>query len=500
MKKYITLRPLTFYALVFCASLSLLSVFNVACQVSAKENNQPDEYDQLKTFTDVIALVRKNYYEDVDLKKLVNGAIKGMMLTLDPHSSYLDQDTYKDLKVETTGEFGGLGIEITLRDGILTVVSPIEDTPAARAGVQSGDQILKINDEFTKDISLNDAIKKMRGPKGTPVTISIHREGRKSLLPITIVRDIIKVKSVRYRTLENGFGYIRLNQFQEDSTTEFNKALEGLKKQLGKDGGIQGLVIDLRNNPGGLLTQAIRIADIFLDGGIVVYTDGRLEAQKQQYFARNDGNEPKYPIVVLINEGSASASEIVAGAFQDAGRVVTVGMQTFGKGSVQTIIPMEKGDALRLTTALYFTKSGRSIQAQGVTPDVKVEPKKEPEEKEETKGEMFIPKEKDLPGAIKNPNGTTTPTTEPKKEEKKEDSESKDDSKKDRKPLMGSEQAMKIDLQTLLSEDLQLAEGLKILKNWKETNTKPVFATSSSSSSTSSSSSAVPETLPEEVP
>ena len=265
--------------------------------------------------------------------------------------------------MDTQGRFGGLGIEITVKGGILTVVSPIEDTPAAKAGVKPGDQIFKIEDEFTKDMTLVDAVKKMRGPKGTKITISVKREGVPELINFTLMRDTIRVQSVRSRNLEEGYGYIRLAQFQERSDRDLQKALE---KMAGEKAGLKGLVLDLRNNPGGLLTQAVRIADLFLDSGMIVYTEGRIESQKQKYFAQKDGSWMDFPIVVLVNGGSASASEIVAGALQDHKRAVVLGTKTFGKGSVQTILPLDDNSALRLTTARYFTPKGRSIQAMGM--------------------------------------------------------------------------------------------------------------------------------------
>jgi carboxyl-terminal processing protease len=270
--------------------------------------------------------------------------------------------------MDTQGRFGGLGIEITIKDGILTVVSPIEDTPAAKAGVKPGDQIFKIEDEFTKDMTLVDAVKKMRGPKGTKITISVKREGVPELINFTLMRDTIRVQSVRSRNLEEGYGYIRLAQFQERSDRDLQKALE---KMVAEKAGLKGLVLDIRNNPGGLLTQAVRIADLFLDSGMIVYTEGRIA--KQKYFAQKDGSWMDFPVVVLVNGGSASASEIVAGALQDHKRAVVLGTKTFGKGSVQTILPLDDSSALRLTTARYFTPKGRSIQATGIVPDIIVE-------------------------------------------------------------------------------------------------------------------------------
>ncbi|MBI3301189.1 MAG: S41 family peptidase [Deltaproteobacteria bacterium] len=328
-----------------------------------------DTYEGLESFTNVLAIVQKNYVEEVSTQKLIEGAINGMLNALDPHSAYLTPDLYKELQVDTEGSFGGLGIEITVRDGVLTVVSPIEDTPAYRAGVKAGDQIIKIEGELTKDMTLVEAVRKMRGPKGSKIVISVRREGVPKLIDFSLVREVIKVQSVKSHSLEKGYGYVRLAQFQDRTSVDLESALSRLTQESGK---LEGLVLDLRNNPGGLLSQAVKVSDMFLDSGLVVYTEGRLDNQKQKYFA-HPGGYTDFPIVVLINGGSASASEIVAGALQDHGRAVILGTQTFGKGSVQTILPLENGAALRLTTALYFTPNGRSIQVTGVTPDITLE-------------------------------------------------------------------------------------------------------------------------------
>jgi carboxyl-terminal processing protease len=356
------------------------------------------DYESLEAFSNILSIVRKNYVEEVDTKNLVSGAINGMLHSLDPHSAYLTPDLYKELQSDTQGRFGGLGIEITVKGGILTVVSPIEDTPAAKAGIQPGDQIFKIEQEFTKDMTLVDAVKKMRGLKGTKINLTIKREDTPDLIEFTLVRDIIRVQSVRSRSLEPGYAYIRLAQFQERSDRDLQRALE---KLTAEKTGIKGLVLDLRNNPGGLLTQAVRVSDLFLETGMIVYTEGRIEAQRQKYFAQKDGTWMDFPIVVLVNGGSASASEIVAGALQDHKRAVVLGTKTFGKGSVQTILPLDDSSALRLTTARYFTPNGRSIQATGIVPDIvldntpadaKAEPIKRPNLREEN-----------LPGHLNNP-------------------------------------------------------------------------------------------------
>src|SRR5213079_987855 len=355
-----------------------------------------ESYEGLETFTNILSIIQKNYVDEVQTKQLIEGAINGMLSSLDPHSAYLTPDLYKELQMDTQGRFGGLGIEITVKNGVLTVVSPIEDTPAFKAGIKPGDMIFKIGDEFTKDMTLVDAVKKMRGPKGTKIKISIKREGIPELIDYTLERDTIRVQSVRSRGLDEGYGYIRLAQFQERSDRDVQKALE---KLAAEKGGLKGLVLDLRNNPGGLLTQAVRVADLFLDSGLIVYTDGRLENQKQKYFAQKEGSWLDFPIVVLVNGGSVSASEIVAGALQDHKRAVVLGTKTFGKGSVQTILPVDDNSALRLTTARYCTPKGRSIQATGIVPDIVVDGSPQQEGKvEEKKRSPGLPlREENLP-------------------------------------------------------------------------------------------------------
>jgi carboxyl-terminal processing protease len=331
-----------------------------------------NDYESIELFTDVLAIVKKSYVEEVDTKKLVYGAINGMLGSLDPHSSFMPPDQYKEMKIDTKGTFGGLGIEITLKDGILTVISPIEDTPAFKAGIKAGDQIIKIDDKFTKDLSINDAVKRMRGPKGTAVTITVVREGFDKPKDFVLTRDIIQVKSVKFRTLDNGYGYVRVAQFQEKTDEDLGKALKTLAADNG--GSLKGLILDLRNDPGGLLDQAVRVADHFVEEGkLIVYTEGREKDAKMKFSATQGKKEPSYPMVVLINGGSASASEIVAGALQDHKRAIIMGTQSFGKGSVQTIIPLSDDSGLRLTTARYYTPSGRSIQAKGIVPDITVE-------------------------------------------------------------------------------------------------------------------------------
>jgi carboxyl-terminal processing protease len=327
-----------------------------------------ESYENLEIFTNILSIVQKNYVDQVSTKQLIEGAVNGMLTSLDPHSAYLTPDLYRELQVDTQGSFGGLGIEITVKNGILTVVSPIEDTPAFRAGIKPGDQILKIEGEFTKDMSLVDAVKKMRGPKGTKVKLTLRREGVNELIEVPVMREVIQIQSVKSRALDKGYGYVRVTQFQERTDEDLEKAVDKIAKQ--NDGRLEGLVLDLRNNPGGLLTQAVRVSDLFLDSGMIVYTDGRLESQKQRYYAHKRKSRVECPMVVLVNGGSASAAEIVAGALQDHRRALILGTQTFGKGSVQTILPLGDNSALRLTTARYYTPRGRSIQATGITPDI----------------------------------------------------------------------------------------------------------------------------------
>ncbi|MEJ5348837.1 MAG: S41 family peptidase [Desulfosoma sp.] len=326
-------------------------------------------YEQLKLFSDVMNLVQDHYVEEVDSRKLIYGAISGMLRELDPHSSFLRPEDYKELEIETKGKFGGIGIEITVRNGVLTVVAPLEGTPADKAGIQANDQIIKIDGAPTQEMSLTEAVQKMRGPKGTKVKLTIMREGQRKPLEFELTRDIISIQSVRTRFLEKGYGYVRISSFQSGTGRDLRKVLEKLEAE---EKPLQGLILDLRNNPGGLLDQAVAVADEFLDSGLIVYTGGRRENQQMRFEATKNAVPHPYPIVVLVNGGSASASEIVAGALQDHRRAVIVGEPTFGKGSVQTVIPLNDGSAVRLTTSLYYTPSGRSIQAKGITPDIVV--------------------------------------------------------------------------------------------------------------------------------
>jgi carboxyl-terminal processing protease len=327
--------------------------------------------DELKTFTEVFSRIKSDYVEDVDDKKLLEDAIGGMLAGLDPHSSYLDPQGYKEVRIGTEGQFGGLGIEVTMENGFVKVVAPIEDTPAARAGVKPGDLIVRLDDKAVKGMSLAEAVKHMRGKPGSDITLTVVREGEAKPLKITITRAIIKIQSVKSRLLEPGYGYLRITQFQASTDTNLKGALKKLEKD--NNGQLKGVVLDLRNNPGGVLNAAVAVSDTFLREGVIVYTEGRVADSKLKFTATPSESLDGAPIVVLVNGGSASASEIVAGALQDNGRAIVMGTKTFGKGSVQTIMPMSNGAALKLTTARYFTPNGRSIQATGIEPDISME-------------------------------------------------------------------------------------------------------------------------------
>jgi carboxyl-terminal processing protease len=384
-------------ALVLC----LVLVDGTRCSLPAKEY---DNYEHLKIFSDALALIQKNYVDEVDLQKAMYNAIEGMVSNLDPHSSFMPPDVYREMQVETKGRFGGLGIEITLKDGLLTVVAPIEDTPAFRAGIKTGDQIVTIEGQSTRDMSLVDAVKKMRGEPHTTVTIQIMREGFPAPREFTLERDIIKIISVRSRVIDEQYGYLRIAQFQENTARECRKALESLEE---RQPGLKGLILDLRGDPGGLLDQAVKVADEFLDEGMIVYTEGRLENQKMQFFAQKNQVARAWPMVTLVNAGSASASEIVAGALQDHKRSIIVGTPTFGKGTVQTVIPLSDGSGLRITTAKYFTPSGRSIQEKGIVPDIAVQDRSD--EKAGAKDGGAVIREKDI---VREFNGDTQPLSD----------------------------------------------------------------------------------------
>ena len=390
------------------------------------ESAEGEGYEELKTFTEVLSMVKKHYVEEVKSKDLVYGAIRGMLSSLDPHSSFMTAEGYKDMQVETKGEFGGIGIQIGMKESMLTVIAPIEDTPAFRAGIKAGDKIVKINSVTTRDMTLQDAVSKMRGTPKTTVVISITREGWKELKDFTLTREIIKVKSVKSKLLEPGIGYIKINQFQEQTSNDLAAALKKLNEEK-----ITSLVLDLRNDPGGLLNSSIDVVSQFLEKGkLVVYTKTR-SGEKSEYFTNND-SQFKLPMVVLINQGSASASEIVAGALKDWNRAVTLGTVTFGKGSVQTVIPLTDGSGLRLTTAKYYTPKGKSIQGTGITPDIIVKLEAKNGAKEHP-----VLREKDLQHHLKNEQGDTK------------------DAEKETAPIEVDEK-----------DDIQLQRAVDILKTW----------------------------------
>lgn len=399
-------------------------------------------YKGLDTFSRVLDLVREDFVENVKDQDLVNGAIRGMLATLDPHSTFMPPDVYRELKVDTEGRFGGVGLEVTEKDHILTVVTPIEGSPAHKAGIREGDRILRIEGQSTKDLGLADAVRKMRGARGSKVSMTLIHRGDKEPYDVTLRRDIIRLKSVRSEMLEPGRGYVRVTSFQEGTTQELQKAIQDLEKA--SDGRLKGLIIDLRNNPGGLLDEAVDMADLFLDSGIIVTTASR-KKEIDKKTARKDGTEPAYPMVVLINGGSASAAEIVAGALQDQKRATLLGTQSFGKGSVQTIFELGEGSALKLTVAKYYTPNGRSIQAEGITPDIVVQPKKGA-----GRGALDQAiREKDLKGHLASDNE--------KKGKKSKESDTEKPDKNDKKEENQPEAAVK-------NEDVQKQAALEYLR------------------------------------
>ena len=325
--------------------------------------------EDLRTFTEVFATIKDDYVEPIDDRTLLEHAIRGMVNGIDPHSDYLPPTDYQELQAGTSGEFGGLGIEVGMEDGFVKVIAPIDDTPAQRAGVEAGDLVIRLDDTPVKGLSLAEAVKVMRGAPGTDIVLTIVREGVDRPITITITRDVIRVTSVRSRSLEPGYGYVRISQFQIRTGEDLHEAVAGLREDAG-DADLKGLVLDLRNNPGGVLNAAVSVSDAFLDKGTIVYTEGRMDDAQLTFSAKGSDILDGIPLVVLVNAGSASASEIVAGALQDHRRAVIMGEKTFGKGSVQTILPLDNGSALKLTTARYYTPSGNSIQARGIVPDI----------------------------------------------------------------------------------------------------------------------------------
>ena len=380
--------------LLIALTVAVIAGVSVATKVLA----QSETYEKLKILSEVLYLIQTNYVEEVDTQEVIYGGIHGMLKTLDPHSSFMPPDMYQEMQVETRGNFGGLGIQIAIKDDQLTVIAPIDDTPAFRAGVEAGDKIVKIEEESTKDMTLMEAVKLLRGPKGTQVTITIMRENFDKPREFSIVRDIIEIKSVSNRMLVDDIGYLRLRQFQEDSSNEMEDALRDLEEN-----GMEALILDLRSNPGGLLSAAVEISDKFLEKGkLIVYTEGRKKNQDMRFIAHQEFTHPAYPMVILVNHGSASASEIVAGALQAHSRAVIVGTQTYGKGSVQSVIPLSDNSGLRLTTALYYTPDGLSIHEKGITPDIiipldtAVKPSEEEQKEQAEQEENNLSEEQEL--------------------------------------------------------------------------------------------------------
>ncbi len=406
-----------------------------------------ETYEELKTFSEVLNQVQKHYVDETKPKDLIQGAIRGMLSTLDPHSAYMTPEMYKEMQVETRGEFGGVGIQIGVKDNRLAVIAPIEGTPAYRAGIKAGDFIIKVNEDPTKDLTLMDAVQKMRGPKGSKVNLTIQRDGATDPLVFTLVRDTIKIESVKSKVIEN-LGYVRLTQFQEATGRDLAKAIKQFKEQK-----VQGAILDLRNNPGGLLTAAVDVSEQFLPTGkLVVYTKSR-EGKKDEWVAKAKDQLEDLPVIILVNEGSASASEIVAGALQDWGRGLVVGTTSFGKGSVQTILALGDGSGLRLTTAKYYTPKGRSIQSTGITPDIVVKlsapaAAKGPEGKSGDK--------EPEPKAVKPPTGKDAV---PQNGKSPEEGGSKNGTPPPALPEAGGELS--------LEQDVQLQKAVELLKSWK---------------------------------
>jgi carboxyl-terminal processing protease len=448
------LRQIRTWAVIFAGALAViaLELFGFGHIAAAAR------YDDLNLFSSVLEHVRRFYVEPVDDNQLVRGAVRGLLAELDPHSSFMDREAYKEMQVDTRGEFHGLGIEISKRpDGFIEVIAPIDGTPAARAGIRPRDQIVGIcPDErpedweedcrATKNMNIVDAVKLMRGPRGSTITLQIFRKSFDAPQPYTVKRDIVKVESVASRMLEPGYAYVALRAFQENTASDLASGLEKLHKVSGK--AFDGVVLDLRNNPGGLLDQAVKVADLFLTEGLVVYTKGRVESQLQEFRASAEGDEPTYPIAILINEGSASASEIVAGALQDHHRALVIGQKSFGKGSVQTVFPLEGGAGLRLTTALYYTPAGRSIQEVGIEPDIAVQ---NPSEGDRPAAEQRVPRrlrEKDLEGHFTQEDAAKDKKSKALPEASEEE------------PSPAAEPGAEA------PADLQLARAVEVLKSW----------------------------------
>lgn len=416
-----------FYRSATAAFVGLMLSAQTMAQAAPAES--PIPLDELRNFSSVFEHIRRGYVEEISDKDLLEYAIRGMVSELDPHSTFLDEEEYREIKANTQGQFGGVGLEVSTEHGSIKVITPIDDSPSAKAGVQAGDVLIRIDDVSIKTLDFNEALKSLRGPKGSSVKLTFLREGSDQPFEVTLERDIIKVVSVRTRLFEDSYFYIRISQFQNGTGTEL---AQKLRLQLEKNPNLEGIILDLRNNPGGLVQAAVEVADTFLDGGRVVFTRGRLPSSNSTYNAAHGDITQGLPLVVLINEGSASASEIVAGALQDHARAVILGTKSFGKGTVQSVIPVGAASAIKLTTALYYTPNGRSIQAEGITPDVVIERTKSLELESSEKET-----EADLPNHLQN-----------------QSANSKTSEKKSRRPTHAE----------LLKEDNQLNEALNLLK------------------------------------
>jgi len=431
-----SLRKSTYFVVGIMLGLTLA----IGHSVYALKDDQDIPFEDLQAFTEVLSRIKSDYVESVDDKSLIEDAIRGMLSGLDPHSAYLNISEFADLKIGTTGQFGGLGIEVGMENGFVKVISPIDDTPAARAGVQASDLIIKLDDKQVKGMTLNEAVTIMRGKPNTDIRLTIVRQNEPKPLVITITREIIRVKSVKNRMLEPGYGYVRITNFQSRTATDLLKAISDLQKEAA----LEGLILDLRNNPGGVLTGAVNVSDAFINDGLIVYTEGRIDDSSHRYTATPGDSLNGAPMVVLINGGSASASEIVAGALQDHNRAIIMGTKSFGKGSVQTIQELRNGSAVKLTTARYFTPNGRSIQARGITPDISLKTLKL-SASDSNDGASFS--ESDLDGRLSNPNGD------------------KDDTDTGAKTNKETENLAETDFQ--LFEALNLLKGLHILNQQK---------------------------------
>lgn len=428
----------------------------ISVDVLAERDSPVLPLKELQKFSEVYGRIKQDYVEKVDDKELINDAIRGMLTGLDPHSAYLDEEEFKELQVGTSGEFGGLGIEVGMEDGFVKVISPIDDTPAKKAGLEAGDLIIRLDDKPVKGMTLMDAVKVMRGKPGTTIELTVVREGKDKPFKVKIKRAIIKVKSVKSRMLEPGYAYLRITSFQSRTTSALLDAVEKLQKE--SDEKLKGIVLDLRNNPGGVLHAAVGVSDAFLNEGKIVYTDGRVEDSKMEYFAQDGDVLDGEPLVVLVNQGSASASEIVSGALQDHKRALVVGSKTFGKGSVQTVLPLDETTAVKMTTARYFTPTGRSIQADGIVPDITVEPLvvSQDENGDDDLGKIS---EANLQGHLSNPDKEKNGEEQEEdtmKEEKQDDADTSEVDDKDEK---------KENTKKLAQEDYELYEALNVLKS-----------------------------------